>query len=176
MENTLLIAIGALALFGGGMALGYWVGNGRRWQDDARSSAVRSEYEQYRRKVTEHFSRTADHFQAIGRQYRELYEHMATGAESLCDDRIESTPKFPRAEGTEELRDRPPEERPRDFAEGSDAEEPAEAAVADTVTAAPPEADDGGKPESVEPENVERKAEGEAAPEKRDPAGERTYH
>lgn len=176
MENTLLIAIGALVLFGGGMALGYWVGNGRRWQDDARSSEVRLEYEKYRRKVTEHFSRTADHFQAIGRQYRELYEHMAAGADSLCDDRIESTPKFPRAEGTEEARERTPGERPRDFAEGSDEEEREEAAVADTVTAAPPEADEPGKPGSAGPADVERKSEGEAATEKRDPADERTYH
>lgn len=176
MENTLLIAIGALVLLGAGMALGYWVGNGRRWQDDARSSEVRSEYEQYRRKVTEHFSRTADHFQAIGRQYRELYEHMATGADSLCDDRIESTPTFPRAEGTEEVRDRPPGERPRDFAEGSDEEDGEATAVADTVTAAPPEADEAGKPESAGPEDAERKTEGEVAPENRDPADERTYH
>ncbi len=35
--------------------------------------------------MTEHFGQTAAHFQAIGKQYRELYEHMATGAQSLCE-------------------------------------------------------------------------------------------
>ena len=42
-------------------------------------------FDDYRREVTQHFGRTAEHFKAIGREYRELYEHMSSGADSLCE-------------------------------------------------------------------------------------------
>ena len=46
---------------------------------------MQRQFDDYRQSVTEHFGRTAEHFQAISQQYRELYEHMASGADTLID-------------------------------------------------------------------------------------------
>lgn len=85
MEPLLLNTIGALLILVAGTGLGYWIGNRRGSSESAKASEIREEFEDYRRNVTEHFGQTASHFQAIGKQYRELYEHMASGAEALCD-------------------------------------------------------------------------------------------
>jgi uncharacterized membrane-anchored protein YhcB (DUF1043 family) len=77
-----LVALSAL-LIGGGA--GYWFADRRARAQAAKTEDVRQRFDDYRRQVTEHFGRTAEHFQAIGEQYRELYEHMASGAESLFD-------------------------------------------------------------------------------------------
>ena len=49
------------------------------------AGVLQRELDAYRTQVSEHFGKTAEHFQAMGVQVRELYDHMAAGAESLCD-------------------------------------------------------------------------------------------
>jgi uncharacterized membrane-anchored protein YhcB (DUF1043 family) len=78
-----LAALAAGALLG--MAAGYWLAQRRARLDAAKAEDVQQRFDDYRRQVTEHFGRTAEHFQAIGEQYRELYEHMASGADTLFD-------------------------------------------------------------------------------------------
>ena len=75
------LAVGALL----GAAGGYWLARRRARLDAAKAEDVQLRFDDYRRQVTEHFGRTAEHFQAIGEQYRELYEHMASGADTLFD-------------------------------------------------------------------------------------------
>ena len=65
-ELTVLLGIAAIALLVGG-GLGYWLADRR-----ARLQAAKTEDVQRR-------------FDDFGKQYRELYEHMASGAETLFD-------------------------------------------------------------------------------------------
>jgi uncharacterized membrane-anchored protein YhcB (DUF1043 family) len=84
MNPMILIGAGALILLIGA-GLGYWLGSFGRRKASAEAEEVRAELDDYRRQVTEHFSTTAAHFEAIGAEYRKLYEHMATGAGELCE-------------------------------------------------------------------------------------------
>jgi len=81
MSPIILVGAGIL-LFGLGLGLGYWFSHRR---EATKAGDIQSELDEYRRHVTEHFSETAQHFQAVGQQYRSLYKHMAQGAEALCD-------------------------------------------------------------------------------------------
>lgn len=85
MSETTLIVLGAVGFLAIGAGLGYWLAQLRTRGETARADEVRQEFEEYQRKVTQHFGQTAEHFRAIGREYRDLYEHMASGADSLCD-------------------------------------------------------------------------------------------
>ena len=120
MSPIILVGAGIL-LFGLGLGLGYWFSHRR---EAAKAGDVQQELDEYRRHVTEHFSETAQHFQALGQQYRSLYKHMATGADALCDAaQVDGMLEFPTADtaaltaGTEEpefvqepIRDYAPEE------------------------------------------------------------------
>ena len=84
MNLIFLVAAGIL-FFGLGLGLGYWMALRQRKDDAVRVSDLQNEMDDYRRRVSEHFGETAQHFQAIGEQYRSLYKHMAQGAGALCD-------------------------------------------------------------------------------------------
>jgi len=45
----------------------------------------REELKSYRSEVTSHFQETAHKFNALTENYRNIYEHLAQGAQSLCD-------------------------------------------------------------------------------------------
>ncbi len=78
-----LVALGIGALIG--FLLGRSGGSSNREQalveelDDARA-----ELEGYKRKVSTHFEETADLVNGLSEQYRKVYHHLATSAESLC--------------------------------------------------------------------------------------------
>jgi uncharacterized membrane-anchored protein YhcB (DUF1043 family) len=84
MSMAVLIGIGVLIL-AIGIGVGFLFGHILRLRETAKVSDIEAELEKYRRDVTEHFNQTAIHFQALGQQYRDLYEHMGSGAEKLCD-------------------------------------------------------------------------------------------
>ena len=119
MSETVLIVLGAIGFLAVGGALGFWLARFRMRGDVARADEVREQFDDYRREVTQHFGRTAEHFKAIGREYRELYEHMAGGADSLCDrEAVDVKLSFaPKAilESIAEEQQEP--EVPRDFAQ-----------------------------------------------------------
>ena len=77
-----LVGILFLAL---GIGLGFWLGQKRGRHDAAKSTDIKREYDDYREQVAEHFGATAGHFQELGKQVRQLYDHMATGADTLCE-------------------------------------------------------------------------------------------
>lgn len=85
MSETILIVLGAVGFLAAGTGLGYWLARLRARGESAKASEVQQQFDDYRQEVSQHFGRTAEHFKAIGREYRDLYEHMASGADSLCD-------------------------------------------------------------------------------------------
>src|SRR5210317_1411649 len=119
MSETALIVLGAIGLLAAGTGLGYWLAQLRARGESARANEVRQEFEDYRREVTQHFGQTAEHFRAIGREYRELYEHMTGGADSLCDrEAVDVKLSFAPTAILESIAEEQQEpEAPRDFAQ-----------------------------------------------------------
>ena len=85
MNETIYLVAGGIGLLVAGIGLGYWVARLRVGKQVAKAEYVQQQFDDYRHNVSDHFGRTAEHFQTIGQQYRELYEHMANGADALCD-------------------------------------------------------------------------------------------
>ncbi len=85
MSETLILIAGGAGLLIVGLGLGFWAARLHSGKQIAQAADVQKQFDDYRQNVTEHFGRTAEHFQAIGEQYRELYEHMASGADTLID-------------------------------------------------------------------------------------------
>ena len=84
MSPIILIGLGAV-LFGLGVGLGILFTYSQRKREATKVSDIQNELDEYRRHVSEHFGQTAQHFQMLGQQYQSLYEHMAEGAQALCD-------------------------------------------------------------------------------------------
>ena len=83
MSAFVLIGAGVLLLLAG-VGLGFWLGTIGRKQEAEKVSDLQKEFDDYRRSVSDHFNVTAEKFQTIGMEYRKLYEHMASGAATLC--------------------------------------------------------------------------------------------
>lgn len=139
MNNTLLLGLAIVAMFGSGLMIGWWMGRSRqrplqreleqiktalqhsrseaqqreaalqRTQQELQQSReelrqqqeelqksqqefLRSQEEarQYRTHVTHHFTQTADLLQTLTLNYRTVYEHLAAGAEALCDGQVKT--------------------------------------------------------------------------------------
>ena len=126
MSETIQIVLGAIGFLAAGIGLGFWFSQLRMRGKSARADEVQQQFDDYRREVTQHFGQTAEHFKAIGREYRELYEHMAGGADALCDrEALDTKLSFAPKAILESIADEQEPELPRDFAEES---QPAEAA------------------------------------------------
>lgn len=83
--NAILLAAAGVIILLVGVGAGFWIGRSGVGGSKARVEKAEAELSEYKHSVTKHFDQTATHFQAIGKQYRELYEHMATGAHALCE-------------------------------------------------------------------------------------------
>ena len=114
MSAALAIALALICLAGGGL-LGFLLGRGGG-SEKKRAAALEQEFEDYKRNVTEHFGKTAEHFQSIGRQYRELYEHMASGASALCKEDDRTRLSFPSLLTIEAVAESDPDASPADEA------------------------------------------------------------
>lgn len=109
--SALGIALLSLGLLAAGAAIGFYLARLGQSAEQAKLDEVESEFDAYREQVTEHFAETASRFTAIGQQYRELYDHLATGSEALClTDKIEGKLPFPPAEAAQIAADEPREE------------------------------------------------------------------
>ena len=75
-----------------GMLLGLvagWLGASlfhRRRDGGKNVHQLRKEMDDYREEVNDHFARTAELFKDTTEKYRDLYEHLAGGAQGLCND------------------------------------------------------------------------------------------
>ena len=85
MTDTVILISVALVAFVIGCGLGYYLTAGRERKADERAERVEAEMAAYRGNVTEHFRETAVKFRQLGEHYRALHEHLADGAEALCD-------------------------------------------------------------------------------------------
>ncbi len=67
--------------------MGYFISGGRednkRLEKELEES--KNELKNYRSEVTSHFQETAHKVNALTENYREVYEHLAQGAQNLCD-------------------------------------------------------------------------------------------
>jgi uncharacterized membrane-anchored protein YhcB (DUF1043 family) len=84
MEPVAIIGICAVVLIVGYL-LGLTVGKSAATKQSDEVEQARAELKQYREQVSAHFGKTATHFQTLGQNYRELYEHMAAGADDLFE-------------------------------------------------------------------------------------------
>jgi hypothetical protein len=90
--------IGVIVMFGAGLLIGLRLGRTR--QDDATrreaeelKAALRQSQEesrQYQAHVTHHFTQTADLLQTLTADYRAVYEHLAAGAQTLCNGQVKA--------------------------------------------------------------------------------------
>jgi len=94
---VLWLIAGAVVLFGVGLLIGTRLGRTR--QGDARQEAEElkvalrqneEELRQYRAHVTDHFSQTADLVGTLTADYRAVYEHLAAGAQTLCNGQVKT--------------------------------------------------------------------------------------
>jgi len=138
MSETILIVLGAVGLLVAGGGLGFWLAQVRMRGESSRADEVQQQFDDYRRDVTQHFGRTAEHFKAIGREYRELYEHMATGADSLCDrEAVDVKLSFAPKAILESIAEEQEAQVPRDFAEGDQPADTAPVSTDEPITAEP---------------------------------------
>ncbi len=80
------------SMFGVGGVLGYVLGrskgdNHQKIRELENSLSERAtELESYRAEVAQHFGKTAELFNKLTTDYREVYEHLAASSEALCGD------------------------------------------------------------------------------------------
>jgi hypothetical protein len=85
----LLAGIAALAAFAIGMAVGRSASRrtaARARELEARLTSAEDEMARYRSQVSEHFSETSTLLRDLTLQYRNVYEHLAEGARTLCPE------------------------------------------------------------------------------------------
>jgi uncharacterized protein len=70
-----------------GVGVGYllFMAVERRKTGGKTAAEIHAELQEYREQVQEHFTKTSDLFQNLTVQYRELYDHLANGAQDLCE-------------------------------------------------------------------------------------------
>lgn len=86
MENIWLISIVALVV---GAVIGYLLGrsgggSGRQAELAEQLEDAKRELESYRSEVTGHFEKTAQLVNGLTQSYKEVHEHLASGAQGLC--------------------------------------------------------------------------------------------
>ncbi len=100
-EITLLMVLQGAALIAAGAAAGYFLAlKGFDKQRDKLNDELenaRTEIKEQREKVDKHFLKTALLFNRLTDNYREIYEHLATGAQTLCSPQT-SKPKLDQPE------------------------------------------------------------------------------
>src|SRR5262245_9019351 len=98
METWVIVRLilGAGLMFGVGLWLGLRLGrtrqgNAAQREAEALKNALRQRQEEfghYQAQVRHHFTQTADLLQTLTADYRAVYEHLAAGAQALCDGQV----------------------------------------------------------------------------------------
>ncbi|MGH1461043.1 MAG: YhcB family protein [Neptuniibacter sp.] len=85
MENLWLISVAALFV---GAVIGYLMGRSGGSNNQAEIAAqledTKKELEEYKEEVTAHFEKTSELVNDLTNSYKDVHEHLATGAQGLC--------------------------------------------------------------------------------------------
>ena len=94
-DNTSLWVVGMLSFALGTIlgCIGAYLFLGRnnhtaRLQEEL--SELRERFSDYRDQVSQHFMRTSELVQEMTQSYRAVYEHLATGAQELCEEEVDA--------------------------------------------------------------------------------------
>lgn len=128
MTNLILAAAAALVV---GLVIGILIGRSgqgttlRQRRAEQQIEEIRNEYTRYQAQVNEHFMESAHLLRRFNDSYRDVNQHMARGANRLCNDEewlheLEQENKKARLEGR--AADKEGVEPPRDYAPKSDPE------------------------------------------------------
>ena len=88
-----------LISFAFGLALGMaglylMTGNRQRIKElESQLASAQQKFDSYREQVGQHFLKTSDLVQKMTSSYRDVYEHLASGSQTLCQDPV-STPQL----------------------------------------------------------------------------------
>ncbi|KAA1176373.1 DUF1043 family protein [Marinobacter salinexigens] len=126
MTNLILAAIAALVV---GIVIGVFVGRSgqgttlRQRRAEQQIEELRSEYTRYQAQVNEHFMESAHLLRRFNDAYRDVNQHMARGANRLCNDEdwMEELAQETSRKRLEEVSD-DGVEPPRDYAPKTDPE------------------------------------------------------
>ncbi len=94
MPSVAILTATALLSLGVGLACGWLLGIRRKSKRnvildlEARLERAIESRADYEAEVAEHFATTAQLLNRMTRDYREVYNHLATGADSLCDGEV----------------------------------------------------------------------------------------
>ena len=94
MPSVAILTATALLSLGVGLVCGWLLGIRRKSKRDvildleARLERAIESRADYEAEVAEHFATTAQLLNRMTRDYREVYNHLATGADSLCDGEV----------------------------------------------------------------------------------------
>ena len=124
MTNLILAAIAALVV---GIVIGVFVGRSgqgttlRQRRAEQQIEELKSEYTRYQAQVNEHFMESAHLLRRFNDAYRDVNQHMARGANLLCNDEewLEELAQETSRKRLEEVRE-DGVEPPRDYAPKSD--------------------------------------------------------
>ncbi len=127
MTNLIIAAAVALAI---GLVIGLLIGRSgqgptlKQRRAEQQIEELRNEYTRYQAQVNEHFMESADLMRRLSDTYREVNEHMARGANRLCNDE-DWLDELERENTRSRLTDASSEglEPPRDYAPKKDPEE-----------------------------------------------------
>ncbi len=92
MEGWMWLVLASM--FGVGGVLGYVLGRSKGGNHqkirelETSLSQSSAELESYRADVAQHFGKTAELFNKLTTDYKEVYEHLAASSEALCGDRV----------------------------------------------------------------------------------------
>ena len=129
MNNLILAAIAALIV---GVIIGVLIGRSgqgstlRQRRAEQQIEEIRNEYTRYQAQVNEHFMESAHLMRRFNDSYRDVNQHMARGANRLCNDEewlqeLEQQNASARLEGS--ATDKDGVEPPRDYAPKNNPEE-----------------------------------------------------
>src|SRR5690554_481042 len=126
MTNLILAAIAALVV---GIIIGVLVGRSgqgvslRQRRAEQQVDELRGEFTRYQAQVNEHFMESAHLLRRFNDAYRDVNQHMARGANRLCNDEDWLEELGQDASGRLEHSEKEPAEPPRDYAPKADPED-----------------------------------------------------
>lgn len=85
-SNMWILALIGVAV---GLVIGYLLGRGgtaKQQKVSRELEATRAELDRYKQEVTTHFETTAELVNGLTEQYRQVHQHLASGAQTLCSD------------------------------------------------------------------------------------------